>query len=940
MHTLNKDHFPQHSKKKVLFRPLLYSLLFVFVFLLVTQTALASTIYTTQGVNNRGSGSQFGLGTEDVTVKSNLVTTDGTPHQPVVYDFDNDGKQEIVLYTGGNQTTFFDGNNPTIEQTSFLLGKPVRDSVACDADNDGKTEYVGVFNNGTSTFLTSINYDNGQASLGALLLVNESTEGNGAVRCSQFYSPQGDMRNYTIFVDDSRQLWIARASGSGWTWSVIDVQDAVTEEAGLGDEWYDRSDPIILRQADPLGQKVIAFVAGEKLITYYSNDLSGSLSFTSLRSRACSYHLLGQQYSSTTQRVILGFDLENDACIGGFGVDANVVQYQLGRNFFTNNPSIVFKKLKTINYGGAIDEIYSAYAVGFWDDDSTEDVIIVGKKHGVTNFRLTALEGQSFDILTSVVKTDVCDGTVNYVERAFMVDMDGDTDLDVLTSCFNDTFGFTDNEIIFWMDNNASDVNVIGEFDLPGVSPPAIGANRPSTPVPVDANKDGLLDLIYQSHLGYATLMSSVLSSTQEDFPFSVFLKNTTSDLRANMNVRLEYDQQQASLLYTAVCSVETQPIWVENFNLAYNFSSDVSVNNLQPTELLTFDGLDITIPWASPTPGVNFTTVDLVKDHSEGVRDIMVFEFGFLEGGSREYDVIAYDSNDEITWWFILNKTGSNLAITKFVPFQGSVLVNGTIPLATSEVLLEMVHTPIVSTFDGKRYFEIDFIVNGVTVFSENSNIQFDGSNIKKVEVFTNDLGQLLIKRLSLSRSTDLNPPFVSFQNGLIIEDDPFTIKTDSPQGEEIIRPGFTIFPGHNQDFSMVCQYEEAGTYTQRHYLEDYTNFKEVVVTVTGVATGGVDGDAVFSGDELVKTIDSFLLSLFGINSPLAKMLFWTALLIVVGFFTFPTHPILGVISVLFMMVIGALIGYFPVWIVVVLAIIAVAALTIGFRSIFVGGG
>jgi len=869
-----------------------------------------------------------GAGT-DYTKITSIGSTSGSYTAPIVFDGNNDGTNEIFLYGGNNVINVLNGDDPTIEQGSVIVGDPIISGVACDIDSDGFLEYVGAFDNGTMWFLTYFDIGaGGGITQGPSTEIDDITSVYGKIVCDDFFQSEGDSKNYALFIDTEKYLHYAALTGSAWSHTVIDPDGSTGHEDG-NDFSYGDND-LSLMESPGIGEKVLVWIAGTYIHGYtpsgeeFSDDFSSKLVETipSINNGIFS----GVRESPTgNDKVFLWTSQVN---VGG-GIDTDVMLYKV--TTFLGNPKFALDNDIAVAWGGSLTRNHHvAGAIGAYDNTGgTEDLILrqeTENRQGTNGVAVRVYSGLDLALLNSTGSISLCSsaGDRTYPNRMFYVDMNGDGNKDVLTTCRTPS----NEDVIYYLQGDGFTQNQTIHTESPASL---------HTPVPVDYNRDGFLDLIQTTPGETYFLQSSVTTTTEQNYPFSVALESQTEELEAFMDVQGEYENPDALFNYALVCSVSTETVWNERFGLQYQFNnSGVSLNVFPPEDLLTFDGLELDLD------GVNFSQFDLLKEHTEGVRDNMIVSFAFTEPTNRTYDLIMFADDSTITEYWRLNKTVNNLTITKIVPFVGSTVV-GSVSVA-SEILIDFIHEPTTDSFSGQKYFNIDIRVNNNTIVSDNSNIQFSGENIKKVEAFTDDLGSVSVQYISLALSTDLEPGFVQFQNGVQIESGGFTTTVPAPLGDEIAGNGYTVLPGINDDFQSLCEYEETGTYVQRHYLAppntggDYSNYEEITVEILGtdIAADGFD-EGVLSDDPLVTQAKGFLAK-YGIESTLGWLLVWTLLIVILAAWGFARSPILGIIVFIFGIIVGTMIGVYPIWFTLLLAILSVASVVVMFRKIFVG--
>lgn len=869
----------------------------------------------------RGTGS-----TTQYTKITSVGSGTGSFTSPIVFDANNDGRQEIFVFGGNDIINVLSGDSVDVEQASLEIGEPFMSPVACDIDADGKKEYVGVFNNGTGDYLRYINFDaNSAISLGDSYEVPNSVL-RGKMVCADFFSSEGDNANHVFFLDEDKYLYYAKVAGGSWSVTQTDSDGSVSHETGASFTHGDMD--IALMEETGLGVPVIVWVSGTYIHGFTPDGDGFSENFNSelvLTPTSNNRIFVGVRESPNgVDKVVLVTSAVGTNAASGF----DILLYKTGSIFKTWS----LDESEDFNPGGSLTRNHHASTmISAYDNDAgTEDVIIryeIELKQGSDGVGVVVLSGTDLSVLNSSSSTAQCTSSTarSYPNHAYYVDMNGDGRRDIVSTCV-DGGG---NDIIYYLSGDSFTTKTVFHNNT--------ATNTKISPYPVNYNNDNHVDFIVSHASLTYFLQSSIVSTTAQNYPFSVELANTTEELEAFMDITGLYENEDALFNYALVCSVQSNNIWNEDFGLQYQFNdTGVSLNVFPPEDLLTFDGIEHVLD------GVNFTQFDLQKEHTEGVRDYMILGFGFTEPLNRTYDLIGFGSDTRITEYWRLNKTGSNLTITKVVPFVGETVVGSA--SVGAQVLIEFEHEPTSDGFTGQKYFNIDILVNNVTVVSDNSNIQFSGSDLKKVEVFTDTPGSLSIQLLRLVETSDLEPGFTQFQNGVQITSGGFTTTVPSPAGSSIASEGFIVYPGFNDEFSSSCEYDSVGTYRQRHYIAppntgfDYSNYKEILVTVSGVATvGGGFGEGALSSDPLVNKFRSFLDG-FGFGSTFGVLLVWTLIVLALMIWASTYNVVAGVAVLILGIIIGGIAGVYPVWFLLLLALVGVAAAVMLGRKVFVG--
>lgn len=898
--------------------------LFILILILSITPALAD--YNSWHESGGTGNTYFVRGTfaQNFTEVEPPSSTSGSVTHPIVADLNNDGTNEIMLYAGNNIISILDGDDPTEEQNAIAPGEPFISPVACDIDQDGSLEYVGVFNNGTNNLVATSLSSSGDVSIVSTVIANQ-TNLYGRMECARFYQPQGDTKNYVLFADESRFLHIAHVTGGAWVDTIIDV-GAVAEEDGEAQVFERKNDVVFSDNFHTGGENTVALVGGKVLYTYHSDGSLNDFDFSSEFSTApaagstsddkISLHVMPQ--SSGADRIFIGST--------GDAVHGVKVRYVGGTLF--QDDSVIFYS------GGGLDVLRDFFwMVGPWEQSSRYDIVVVGTEvtTGPNTFYARVYAGSDHSLQFSASNDSLGDR----VFYSYLVDTDNDADNDVLY--FPDFgSGNTSKGIISYLGPNLSQRPTILQF-------PDADYQFLYTPVPVDYNNDGLLDMIYTSGNKSIFFQSSVESQTVEDFPFTLAFssaQNESGVLSSTVDVTAGYDPERDGYTYNfaAVCSVLTTSIWNERFTTGYNFTqNDVQTNPSGLESSLTFQGLSFTI-------GGNFSSLDITKFHDEGIRQNMEVTLSVTPGENRTFDVLSFAENDFVTSYFRFNKTGTTVTVEQVVPFAATIPLGST-TVSGTQFQYKMTYAPVRSEFSGLEYFTVEVFVNNVSINTTSTVFEnTPGSDIKDVSVFTEDDGSFIVHSLGLAGTTDFEPSFVQFQNGQQFTNNGVTF-TINATSSSFAGDGFTVIPGHNEEFSYECVYDQPGTYVQRAYLapvntaDDYTNYKEITVVIpsdlTSDDTPGTGTD--FEDDETLGLIDAFLESI-GLGSDLAKFLIAWVFILGMTFFGTQYHIIAGVLSFLVGLVVFVSIGWISLWIVLVLVIFAAAILVLAFKKVFGG--
>ncbi len=260
------------------------------------------------------------------------------------------------------------------------------------------------------------------------------------------------------------------------------------------------------------------------------------------------------------------------------------------------------------------------------------------------------------------------------------------------------------------------------------------------------------------------------------------------------------------------------------------------------------------------------------------------------------------------------------------------------------STFLVSINLTPRIETGTNAEFFVFDVFIDGVDVDGDpdTRSIGDIGNNIGRVEIFTEGIGSFTLGAMRLIVRNDDKPSFVQFENGEVTTILDITI-TDLAPIPEIAGDGFTIITDFNKRFFSRCQYEDAGTVVQRHYIapkntiDDYTNFRDLVVDLP---TPFFTDELLVEEDRRVATnIDNFIRGLGVPSSPSVKFFAWAIIMFFVIFPAFMINPFLGAIAVPILLIMGAFFGLVPLWVVILLGIFGGFIVVLLFRQFGASG-
>jgi len=554
----------------------------------------------------------------------------------------------------------------------------------------------------------------------------------------------------------------------------------------------------------------------------------------------------------------------------------------------------------------------------------------------------------------------------------------------------------------------------IYNFTTPSTNPAATYA-----PTAVDYNKDGLLDVVYSSPNRTFFLQSSTVGVIAQQYPFTIALNNT-GNKNSVVRVTAGFNNSGGAdyfYNYAVSCDLSDATLYNEQFKFGYNFSTNnVSTSVFNPEAFLTGFSMNFNINDTYPQ-------FDLLKTGNEALRDYAKVRVTYNAVGNLSLDVISFAGDTQLTSYWRFNKTGNTVIISKVVVGQGEVnFANTTITNGYFD--LNIVYSPLTDSGTGQQYFNAEFFNGNVSIATtstaqfDGSTIKdvelFSSTNGTTIQ----------LQRLGLFKTHKPYPQFVGFQNMQLLSSqgvsifvpapseyivgDGFTVKTGALTNDQAVgiaaqlpkllngittldlaiaqvNPVFNYFlnkqilanadsidttyafdtivtrtVGGNNVFYGVCEYNEAGTYTQRHFItpsttQTWDNYKDITVTVTNGTTttttsqttvpdtciGGADcvngvctgSRCTFTGDTFQDGIFSFL-SFLGFKSAASRLFFWlfVSVFITILFgmlFANLTNnatagTIVALVSFIGMFAVGTMIGLVPLWLVVVLFLVS----------------
>ena len=886
-----------------------------------------------QGGSPQNKYAMFGVGQEEpYSFITTVGSTTGSFTTPLVFDANLDGTMDVFVYGGNNIINVLNGDNILVEQASLVIGEPFISPAACDIDNDGRLEYVGVFNNGTDV-LTYIDVTpEGNIVQGPFIILDNQTNIFGKIACSRFFQSEGDLRSFVMFVDVNKFLHFATVSGGVWEHTIIDSDGSVDHESSGLDYTFGDNDMVIMDNPGT-GAPVAIWVSGEFLhgfspdLTGWSEDFSSETTLDPTQYNRIQYGVRTSPFGSD-KLVVVNSAVDNDN-----SGDHNILLFKV--TSFGDSNQWALDATQTINFGGSgTRNSHMSMMLGSYDNtDGTEDVILreelEQKQSGTGGVGVRVLSGNDLSILNDTNSIFQCDSAADrlFPNRAFYMNMEAGGSRDIVTSCRN-----ISNSLDYIYALRGDDFNTLQEINAQDFTVGGL------TPYPVDYNLDGAMDFIYTSPARTFFLQSTVESPTQRNFPFNVGVNQSIGlDVFTDINVEFA---SNFFYKYTAVCSIQSETIWAESFTANYNFTErNVSLfanKNLDPQDFIGAGGFNLEVT------DTNITRFSLVKEHPVGVRDTMAQLVSWATPGDSSIVIFTAAADGFFTSIWQVNRTGQNITVTKLLPGIGSDNL-GTVTIEGDLIRFRADYFPRQDQFNNSLSYDVTITVNAQVVNETAGTLGFIGDNIKDMTIEVTQNGNYSIAQMALKQQTDVEPPFVLFQNGIETTENIFTISVPSPQLPFVQGQGFRVIPGFNRTFVTQCSYEEPGTYLQRHYispptaLEDYTNFREILVgtdveAVFDEVDGGFEGDEFF--DDLISDLPEEL------QGPFGRFLIWLGFAFIIVIIGFSVNPMLGIFSIPLAILIGVLSTALPIWIAVLLAILVAGLIALVFRKVFAGGG
>lgn len=953
-----------------------------------------AAFYPTKGYDNGASYNQPFSQIATPFVDYDLQPT-GSSTEPLVGDLNGDGQLEMLISDNAG-VTMYNKNFvaiDTINAGTGLRGNPV----LCDINNDGHQDYVGIYYNGTATNIIALGMtapiDGNHFTVISSAIIDPVNDTANLV-CSKFEIKHGDNKNHVLWLDNDKFLWQASMTGSTINADRRDVlgnglslPTANSEHVNFDHGALGSYQLVTSTTFDPGGEPTVMFASGRavyeydggcqttypiscgqgvfvttdaKFFTHISSVWGGSAfdNFTTTPN-GVEADMLSIQLIDGLPNNRLGVLYSGSRGTGGGFNPHNIVGViHMSRNFL-GGVSMVVDGTQDVTVAGMSNSgnsrLWSAIALGDYNGDGQKDLYVMTFSNHVyvvangapsltvitTNNMSTIVQDQFLGQATGQAALDTLCRGAGATEVSPILDSKPKFFLTNLFGSSTAPNGRRDILISYGHRQCVVGFDAESNYTFTPTSYGELGTLTASseydfnTPTPIDPTSTGSAELLYMNPFRTHVWQSSQFGQTAQTFPFHLSLESI-NNLSSTTRVTADYDptRDNYEYNYALACNIGQSTIFNEQFRLGYNFSvENVSLNVFPPESFLTAGGLLFHI-------NTTFPQFDLYKTGNEGVRDTTTVNVFYQTTDNIDLIFIAYASDTQQTYKIELNKTGTNVKVNKLI--FGNAPINLFNFTTSGSIPLQIIFTPKTDQGTNIQYYTTAFMINNVTLGTD-STFQFSGTDIKDIELFSSTNGTLEINSIGYFKSKNVYPVFSQFQNGQRIVSGGVTVENPSPDSPSLIGDGFTVVPDFNNIFFGVCNYQGAGTYTQRHYLTainqfgDYTNFKDIQVTITGQSTTFANSTTT-TGDAGQDTLNSFL-NFIGFTSTGSKLLLWLFLMILLTAIALVFHWFLGAIVFLILLIIGVYYGVVPLWIVIVLVLLAAGGGAVLFRKLFSGG-
>lgn len=937
-----------YMKRKNHFVPSKYAALFTIllaVLLLLPSAHASYSIYPELGANEKYSGTFLAPVTSNYTTYT-ITSATGTYTEPIAFDMDLDGITELFFQTSGS-IGVFEADSPN-NAIGSIGGELAISPVACDINNDGSLDFVAVVTNGSDYALVAADFDeNHNVDIFASQTVTV-TNATGNIVCSPFYSSQGDTRNYAIYVDQYKTLNLWTADGTGFTGtnlteSSFGADDSVVSYS-LGSHRIAESSTI-----NPTGADSVFFMIGHYAVSYFGDGTFAKRNITPSSAGIGGYSISNPSLGAV--QVYGGVNDAGPAIVYHFDNDLGSGVPDPARSFYS-----VVKLAHGIFGNPAPSMTASAFSIpsngwtgitspnGFGPGVSTDSSDLLYSVLYQTNAGTPAMGTQnalliqsslSGSILSSVAILENQTGAFyNKTPGIFLADANNDRELDII-------------KVVQTFPNISTLGYYSGALDFATFTPIATLSNAVGSnlfmivPQMVDLNDDGSPDFIingYTSGETYVILSSGgTVASTNRVLPFDVAILRTVSNDSVAQITAEAQPGIVGSYSYAVACSISAlRTIYNEAFRTGYNATTqNVTIDMLNGTYSYDYSGLNYIINLSKSSFG-------FFKRGNEEYFGPAQFSMAYDVDGDNAMNVILYSGANRLSDWYELNLTGTNLTVYHRNMGLPRVYL-GSATVANQSIAFLVSYNPVTDLVLGALYENATISINGNIIATGVTTYEYEDNLFQNAQVYSSTNGTYVsFHNIGFVQTSNLFPAYLSFQNGVSQIIGGVEV-VNTGDASPISGNGFTVTRGLNNVFTSTCHYPAAGTYTQRHYLNrqsdvlDYLNYEDVTVIVSA-----------FSGNTTINagTDDNFEFSVgflslaegLGFRSVGSKLLFWflIALLVAVGLFL--VHWMLGMVGFVAMMLIGAPLGFVPVWMLLIFVIICAGIGAAAYRQMASG--
>lgn len=899
------------------------------------------SIYPELGSNEKFSGRYLDAATPSYTTYR-VVDAIASQTEPIAFDADLDGATEIFIPVNGG-VSIYEASDPT-NSIGTIPGTPAISPVACDIDGDGLLDYVDVVTDGSSYSLVAGKFDADHNFVVFAQKAVTPTNSTGNIVCGDLFAGTGDARFYALYVDQRKYVNAWTAAGTAFAGLNISLGSSIEDENLYGNFSKGSHRVAFSETGGAFNMQTLFYFAGQNAYAYLPGAGAGTyatVNITPYCSGPSGYCRSGVKMGSV--QTYGGVLSSGSVAVYHFDNDLGSNDATVPARSFYNvvRPSLSFgvRSLVGTNFsigpGATIitnpfEGITSPTAFGLLrTSDSSDSLFSIMYD---TQTAQPVINSRTYDVVVATTTGTVLNQTIFQLNNSgqafgktagiFVADMNKDGYADIVQAKENSSSTYA---IGYYS-------GITGYASFTSLTTIATSANLFGvTAQAVDLNDDGSPDLIINSAVDGQTyvIMSGGGVSTNRPLPFSVTVPTVGSNASRQ---KITSSITLTDYAYSVSCNIaQATTIWNEQFLPGYNFTlQNVSLNVVPGEQFLTYNGLQFTI-------NATYPQFNLFKQANSGTNSVSRMRVLYDAPVNSSMDILLFGTDTQLAGFFRVNKTGSAVMIYKVV-FGADPINVANATLSSNALDLSLFFTP-VHDINGD-FFSVDITLNGVALGST-STAQFTGQNLASAQLFSNTAGTLLLHQFGLFFASNPTPDYVQFANGQRSTIGGVTVTSPAPLAA-ITGDGFTVTPDFNDVFYSGCRYSSAGTYTQRHYLQrigdvlDYLNYRDVTVTVVSTPVNGstIAGN---QQDEFTTNLSSLADGL-GLRDPASKLFFWFIISILVAIGLFLIHWMLGLTGFVGMLLIGAPLGFVPVWVLLIFVIICAAIGAMAYRSIASG--